>query len=202
MLILHYNYFNVWVSDTRRTLHFWNHIIAGNNAHSFVCVRLFLHASTKVSCVGFIIWCPFREMRRTLHFWNHIIASNNAHSFACVLLFPKSTKYLLGAPDFARCHWTKQCCDKSLFCEHVFPHTSYASFLTSQSPQATIACLMLAYSFSPKVQSIFWGPRFSARNDIKSVERKGTTAVIHIQSGSETFSLQKIIYWHCTREVV
>ena len=37
--------------------------------------------------------------RRTLHFWNHIIANNNAHSFACVLLFPKSTKYLLGAPD-------------------------------------------------------------------------------------------------------
>ena len=36
--------------------------------------------------------------------------------------------------------------------------TSYASFLTSQSSQATIACLMLAYSFSPKVQSIFWGP--------------------------------------------
>ena len=30
--------------------------------------------------------------------------------------------------------------------------TSYASFLTSQSPQATIACLMLAYSFSPRVQ--------------------------------------------------
>ena len=29
---------------------------------------------------------------------------------------------------------------------------SYASFLTSQSPHATIACLMLAYSFSPRVQ--------------------------------------------------
>ena len=26
---------------------------------------------------------------------------DNAHSFACVLLFPKSTKYLLGAPDFS-----------------------------------------------------------------------------------------------------
>ena len=30
----------------------------GGNAHSFACVRLFLHASTKVSCVGFIIWYP------------------------------------------------------------------------------------------------------------------------------------------------
>ena len=26
----------------------------GGNAHSFACVRLFFHASTKVSCVGFI----------------------------------------------------------------------------------------------------------------------------------------------------
>ena len=33
-----------------------------------------------------------------------------------------------------------------------FVNTSYASFLTSQSPHATIACLMLAYSFSPRVQ--------------------------------------------------
>ena len=44
------------------------------------------------------------------------------------------------------------------FCNMVPFRTSYASFLTSQSSQATIACLMLAYSFSPKVQSIFWGP--------------------------------------------
>ena len=35
--------------------------------------------------------------------------------------------------------------------------TSYASFLTSQSPQATIACLMLAYSFSPKVRKYLLG---------------------------------------------
>ena len=46
----------------RRALRFWNHIIASNNAHSFACVRLFLHASTKVSCVGFIMRCPFREI--------------------------------------------------------------------------------------------------------------------------------------------
>ena len=36
-------------------------------------------------------------------------------------------------------------------------HTSYASFLTSQSSQATIACLMLAYSFSPKVRKYLLG---------------------------------------------
>ena len=34
---------------------------------------------------------------------------------------------------------------------------SYASFLTSQSSQATIACLMLAYSFSPKVRKYLLG---------------------------------------------
>ena len=39
-------------------LRFWNHVIACDNAHSFARVRLFLHASTKVSCVGFIIWFP------------------------------------------------------------------------------------------------------------------------------------------------
>ena len=42
---------------------------------------------------------------------------------------------------------------------------SYASFLTSRLPQATIDCLMLAYSFSPKVQSIFWGPQVAPQND-------------------------------------
>ena len=36
-------------------------------------------------------------------------------------------------------------------------HTSYASFLTSQSSQATIACLLLAYSFSPKVRKYLLG---------------------------------------------
>ena len=38
-----------------------------------------------------------------------------------------------------------------------FVNTSYASFLTSQSPHATIACLMLAYSFSPKVRKYLLG---------------------------------------------
>ena len=35
---------------------------------------------------------------------------------------------------------------------------SYASLLTNRLSQAAVGCLMLAYSFSPKVQSIFWGP--------------------------------------------
>ena len=44
-------------------------------------------------------------------------------------------------------------------------HASHASLLTNRLLQATIACLMLAYSFSPRVHSIPRGPRFSARND-------------------------------------
>ena len=47
-------------------------------------------------------------------------------------------------------------------------HASYASLLTSQSSQATIACLMLAYSFSPRVHSIPRGPRIFAQNDINN----------------------------------
>ena len=35
--------------------------------------------------------------------------------------------------------------------------TSYASFLTSQSSQATTVCLTLAYSFSPKVRKYLLG---------------------------------------------
>ena len=45
-------------------------------------------------------------------------------------------------------------------------HASYASLLTSQLSQATNACLMLSYSFSPRVHSIPRGPRIFARNDI------------------------------------
>ena len=46
----------------RRTLRFWNHVIGGDNAHTYACLRLFLHASTKVSCVVFLMRCPFREI--------------------------------------------------------------------------------------------------------------------------------------------
>ena len=45
-----------------RKLRCWNRIIAGDNAHSYACLRLFLHASTKVSCVVFLMRCPFREI--------------------------------------------------------------------------------------------------------------------------------------------
>ena len=37
---------------------------------------------------------------------------------------------------------------------------SYASLLTNRLSQATVGCLMLAYSFSPRVHSIPRGPRF------------------------------------------
>ena len=46
-------------------------------------------------------------------------------------------------------------------------HTSYASLLTNRLSQATVGCLMLAYSFSPRVHSIPRGPRIFARKDIK-----------------------------------
>ena len=44
---------------------------------------------------------------------------------------------------------------------------SYASLLTNRLSQATVGCLMLAYSFSPRVHSIPRGPRIFARKDIK-----------------------------------
>ena len=78
---------------------------------------------------------------------------------------------LLASDVFAcrqkRCALTRRCvsstrCDIATSQYHTatnpyFVNTSYASFLTSQSPQATIACLMLAYSFSPKVRKYLLG---------------------------------------------
>ena len=43
---------------------------------------------------------------------------------------------------------------------------SYASLLTNRLSQAAVGCLMLAYSFSPRVHSIPRGPRIFARNDV------------------------------------
>ena len=42
---------------------------------------------------------------------------------------------------------------------------SYASLLTNRLSQATVGCLMLAYSFSPRVHSIPRGHHIFARND-------------------------------------
>ncbi len=39
---------------------------------------------------------------------------------------------------------------------------SYASLLTNRLSQAAVGCLMLAYSFSPRVHSIPRGPRFGS----------------------------------------
>ena len=78
---------------------------------------------------------------------------------------------LLASDVFAcrqkRCALTRRCvsstrCDIAISQYHTatnpyFVNTSYASFLTSQSSQATIACLMLAYSFSPKVRKYLLG---------------------------------------------
>ena len=40
---------------------------------------------------------------------------------------------------------------------------SYASLLTNRLSQAAVGCLMLAYSFSPRVHSIPRGPLYNAR---------------------------------------
>ena len=47
------------------------------------------------------------------------------------------------------------------FCTNVQSpgHASYASLLTNRLSQATVGCLLLAYSFSPRVHSIPRGPR-------------------------------------------
>ena len=46
------------------------------------------------------------------------------------------------------------------FCTNVQSpgHASYASLLTNRLSQATVGCLLLAYSFSPRVHSIPRGP--------------------------------------------
>ena len=73
---------------------------------------------------------------------------DNAHSYACVRLFsPRNYESIL----------------RGFYNAVSLPgdcHASYASFLTSQSSQATIASLMLAYSFSPKVQKYLLGSPF------------------------------------------
>ena len=82
----------------RRTLHFWNRIIGSDNAHFFACVRLFLHASAKVSCVGFIIWSPSGRCVVCFSFDQPIVASDSRLSYACILLFPTGTQYPAGSP--------------------------------------------------------------------------------------------------------
>ena len=71
-------------------------------------MRLFLHASTKVSCVGFIIWFPSGGLPRVIN----------------------------------------------------------CAFDQSFHAKSENACLLLVYSFSPRVHSIPRGPLISARNDI------------------------------------
>ena len=80
-------------------------------------MRLFLHASTKVSCVGFIIWFPS-----------------------------------------GRCG-------------------ANCAFEITLSGTITLT-LLLVCAFSPKVQSIFWGPHNGmSRNDIKCFARMAKTTL-------------------------
>ena len=85
----------------RRTLHFWNRIVGGGNAHSYACLRLFLHASTKVSCVGFVMRCPFREMRRMLLFWPTDCRKRQSVVLCLHTPFPREYTVSRGDPDLA-----------------------------------------------------------------------------------------------------
>ena len=60
----------------------------------------FPHASTKVSCVGFIIWFPSGRCVVCFSFDQPTVASNSRLSYACILLFPTGTKYPAGSPYF------------------------------------------------------------------------------------------------------
>ena len=72
MLILHYNYFNVWVYRTRV-------------AHCTFEITLL-----QAIMLTLLLVCSFS---------------------------PKVQSIFWGPRILAHCHWTKQCCDKSLFCD-------------------------------------------------------------------------------------
>ena len=81
---------------------------------------------------------------------NHSIFTHHIHLYLYLL---KHTLYMIAIVSFWQFDKTRY-----IMCFVSLPgDASYASFLTSQSPQATIACLMLAYSFSPKVRKYLLG---------------------------------------------
>ena len=73
----------------------------GGNAHSYACLHLFLHASTKVSCVGFIMRCPFREMRRMLLFWPTDCRKRQSVVLCLHTPFPREYTVSRGDPNLA-----------------------------------------------------------------------------------------------------
>ena len=106
-----------------------------------------------------------------------IVASDNRLSYACILLFPKSTKVSFGVPDcfvFDQSIAVNVNC-LSFACLFLFPTGTKVSrvgfiiwfpsgrcgancaFEITLSGTITLT-LFLVCAFSPKVQSIFWGP--------------------------------------------
>ena len=113
----------------------------GGNAHSYACVRLFL----RVVC--FILD-------------QTIVASDKCLSYARILLFPTGTQYPVGA------HYTVSCVGFIIwFPSGRLPRVINYAFDQSFHAKSENACLLLVYSFSPRVQSIPRGPRIFARND-------------------------------------
>ena len=85
----------------------------------------------------------------------------NAHSYACLRLFPTGTQYPAGA------HYTVSFVGFIIwFPSGGLPRVINCAFDQSFHAKSENACLLLVYSFSPRVHSIPWGPRIFARNDI------------------------------------
>ena len=164
--------------EMRRTLLFWNRIVGGGNAHSYACLRLFLHASTKVSCVGFIIRCPFREMRRMLLFWPTDCRKRQSVVLCLHTPFPREYTVSRGDPDLAMPRNDIRCVARKIIFTLILPPPKKSEFwwdfdvswqvLSSARTRRksrlwpnklffSFVCLLLACSFSPKVQKYLLG---------------------------------------------
>ncbi len=128
MLILHYNYFNVWVY---RTCLIVSLCFANVLCHSEE------RSDVRIAGNGHLVKeCGYPSGRLPQH--RKAVLRNDIKCFARSGISVAISQYHTATNPY-------------------FVNTSYASFLTSQSSQATIACLMLAYSFSPKVRKYLLG---------------------------------------------
>ena len=89
--------------SARRALHFWNRIIASDNAHSFVCVRLF-PTGTKYPAGTPDLSMPRNDIecvaRHKLHFWPNNRRKRQLFVFCLFIPFPHGYKVSRGDPWF------------------------------------------------------------------------------------------------------
>ena len=140
MLILHYNYFNVWY----RT----------RVAHCTFEITLL-----QAIMLTLLLVCSFSPKVQSIFWGPRICAVAISH------------------------------CDKSLFCEHVVCFV-FDQSIAARDNRLSYACILLFPTGTKVSRGV---PDFPLAMT-ECFARKGTTAVIHIQCVSETFSLQKIIY--------